>query len=416
MARAYEWRLPPGFPYPVVPEDNPMSVEKVELGRFLFYDTRLSGNQTQACASCHQQARAFSDGLPTARGSTGEIHPRHSMSLTNVAYAPTFAWANPLLLQLEQQAMVPMFGERPIELGLSGREEELLARLAADARYQRLFAEAFPDAAEAIAIDTIVKAIASFVRTLISGRSPFDRYVFDGDDSGMSDSALRGFEMFFLENVECHHCHNAFNFTTSLRFAGQAFDQIDFQNTGLYNIDGKGGYPPPNTGVHEISLDPADMGKFKPPTLRNLAYTAPYMHDGSIASLEEVIDHYAAGGRTIHEGPNAGVGSANPYKSIFVRGFTLSARERTDLLNFLDSLNDDAFVTDRRFSDPFAPACPADCDYTDAVTVSELVGAVGIALGSASLATCLAADSNGDGAVTVNELIAAVNAALQRCP
>jgi cytochrome c peroxidase len=265
-------------------------------------------------------------------------------------------------------------------------------------------------------VDTIVKAIASFVRTLISGRSAFDRYIYEGEDSALSESALRGFELFFSEKIECHHCHNGFNFTTSVRFAGQVFDEIDFQNTGLYNIDGMGGYPPPNTGLHEISGKPADMGKFKPPTLRNLAYTAPYMHDGSIATLEEVLDHYAAGGRTIHEGPNAGVGSANPYKSIFVRGFTLREQEKTDVLNFLDSLNDDELVNDPRLSNPFAPGCPADCDYTDSVAVSELVTAVGIAVGNASLAACVSADLDGDGEVAVSELIAAVNAALERCP
>jgi hypothetical protein len=140
------------------------------------------------------------------------------------------------------------------------------------------------------------------------------------------------------------------------------------------------------------------------------------MHDGSIATLEEVLDHYAAGGRTIHEGPNAGVGSANPYKSIFVRGFTLSEQEKTDVLNFLASLNDDELAIDPRFSNPFAPGCPADCDYTNSVAVSELVTAVGIAVGNASLAACVSADLDGDGEVAVSELIAAVNAALERCP
>src|SRR5262249_51641834 len=155
----------------------PMSREKVELGRFIFYDTRMSGNQTQACASCHQQQLAFTDGLQVGIGSTGQMHPRNSMTLANVAYAPTLAWANPLLTALEQQLKLPMFGESPVELGLAGKEDELIARFQADARYQRMFREAFPDDAEQISVDTIVNALTSFVRTLISGNAPYDRYV-----------------------------------------------------------------------------------------------------------------------------------------------------------------------------------------------------------------------------------------------
>lgn len=140
----YEWDLPPGFPVPRVPEDNPMSEAKVELGRFLFYDTRLSGNQTQSCASCHQQALGFTDGRPNGIGSTGEVHPRSAMGLTNIAYAARLTWANPVLDLLEQQAMAPMFGEAPVELGLSGLEAELIARLERDPAYPTMFAPARP--------------------------------------------------------------------------------------------------------------------------------------------------------------------------------------------------------------------------------------------------------------------------------
>lgn len=135
------------------------------------------------------------------------------------------------------------------------------------------------------------------------------------------------------------------------------FGEIAFHNTGLYNIDGKGGYPAPNRGVLEVSNQPGDMGRFKAPTLRNIAVTAPYMHDGSIATLSEVIDHYAAGGRTIASGPNAGDGSKNPYKSEFVTGFLLTPQEKLDLLAFLESLTDSSFLNDPALSDPW-PATP----------------------------------------------------------
>jgi cytochrome c peroxidase len=352
---AWVWDLPAEFPVPRVPDDNPMNADKVELGRFLFYDTKLSNNETQSCGTCHLQERAFTDGLANAVGSTGETHPRSSMSLTNVAYQATLTWANPVVRRLEDQALLPIFGESPIvELGMAGKEDVLLQRLRDDARYPAMFAAAFPGEPDPITVANVAKAIAAFERTLVSTRSPYDRYV-AGDASAMSASAVRGMELFFSETVECFHCHGGFNFSASVDHAGVVFDEAAFFNTGLYNIDGRGAYPPDNTGVEAVSGDPDDMGHFKPPTLRNIAVTAPYMHDGSIATLDEVIDHYARGGRNVTEGPWVGDGSENPYKNIFVKGFTLTAEQRADLLAFLESLTDDAFLTDPRLSDPFAP-------------------------------------------------------------
>jgi cytochrome c peroxidase len=195
------------------------------------------------------------------------------------------------------------------------------------------------------------RAIGAFERTLISCDSVYDRYTQGRDDGAMSEAAKRGEALFNSERLECFHCHGGFNFTDSTIYEGKAFVEAAYHNNGLYNIDGKGGYPPSNTGVHEISGNPLDMGRFKAPTLRNIALTAPYMHDGSIATLEDVIDHYAAGGRTLHGGPNAGNGSKNPNKSSFVQGFQLTAEERQDLLAFLRSLTDETFVNEPKFSD-----------------------------------------------------------------
>ena len=412
----YTWNLPVGFPTPKVPHGNPMTVEKVALGRFLFYDTRLSGNQTYACATCHKQDLAFTDGLPQAIGSTGQMHPRGSMSLTNAGYASALAWANPLLVSLEKQVLVPMFGETPVELGLAGLDQELFDRLAADARYRRLFGDAFPSDTDPINLANIVQGLTSFVRTLISGNSPYDRYINGLDDHALSDSAVNGAKLFFSERLECFHCHGGFALSTDVTFDGKQFDDTSFQNNGLYNIGGTGAYPPDNTGIYAITDVPEDMGSFKAPTLRNIALTAPYMHDGSIATLDGVLDQYAAGGRTITDGPYAGDGSKNPYKSGFVRGFTLTNQERQDVLNFLLSLTDEEFISNATFSDPFtAQLCPGDCNGDDAVTINDIIGGVNVALGGAPLAVCLAADGNGDGAVTVDELLAAVNRALSGC-
>ena len=168
-AQEFDWKLPLGFPSPKVPANNPMTNEKVAVGRRLFYDTRLSGNETFSCASCHKQDQAFTESLEVAVGSTGELHPRNSMSLTNVAYAATLAWGNPLLRRLEDQIPIPMFGENPVELGLAGLDDELIDRLSADRRYQQLFAAAFPGDTEPINRTNIIRGIASFVRTMISG-------------------------------------------------------------------------------------------------------------------------------------------------------------------------------------------------------------------------------------------------------
>jgi cytochrome c peroxidase len=344
-----------------VPEDNPMSVEKVELGRFLFYDKRLSGNQTQSCAGCHQQELAFTDGLPRAQGSTGELHPRGSMSVANAGYAASLTWANNALVRLERQALVPMFGETPVELGMANREDDLIQRLRDDPSYPDMFAAAFPDQEDAISVDNVTKAIATFQRSITSFNSKVDRWQ-QGDRTALNESEQRGMAMFFggtseagvTDAFECFHCHGGFLFSQSSDDAFQVFDQKFFMNNGLYNLDEEGSYPPGNEGLFELTGDPADKGKFKPPSLRNIALTAPYMHDGSIATLEEVIDHYARGGRLIESGPNAGDGKENPNKSALLNGFVISEQEKQDLIAFLRALTDEDLITNPAYSDPFA--------------------------------------------------------------
>ncbi|MBL8743193.1 MAG: di-heme enzyme, partial [Myxococcales bacterium] len=190
------WDLPAGFPVPKVPVDNPMTAAKVELGRHLFYDVRMSANQTQSCASCHQQALAFTDGRAQAVGSTGEVHPRSAMALGNVAYSVSLTWASPLLRELEPQALVPMFGTTPVELGMDGKDAELLSRLESEPVYGPLFAAAFPDEQDPITIENVTRALSTFQRTLISGGSPFDRYAFGDEPDALSESAERGLDLF----------------------------------------------------------------------------------------------------------------------------------------------------------------------------------------------------------------------------
>lgn len=349
--REYDWSTG-DQPIPTVPANNPMTAAKVELGRHLFYDTRLSVNGTVACASCHIQSLAFTDGKARSIGATGEVLQRSSMSLVNVAYASRLTWANSLIASLEDQALTPLFADKPVEMGLGGREEAVIALLRDDDTYAALFAEAFPDDAEPGSIINMVRAISAFVRSIVSFRSPYDAYL-AGDANAISDSAKRGEALFFSERLECFHCHGGFNFTDSTTHASARVERFGYHNTGLYNIDNTGAYPEKNTGLADISGKRRDMGRFRAPTLRNIVLTAPYMHDGSIRTLFEVMQHYERGGRKIESGPLAGDGNTSPFKSEFVRGFDISDQERDDVIAFMSALTDLEMVVDARWASPW---------------------------------------------------------------
>lgn len=350
--KQFTWQLPKDVPPPVVPKDNPMSIAKVSLGRHLFYDKRLSANDTVACSTCHLQEKAFTDGQVGSTGLFGDVTPRNAMGLTNVAYNQNFTWANPLATQLEHQARFPLFGETPPEMGLTGQEDKTLAKLKAEKVYKELFSKSFPAEAEPFSMNNVIKAISAFQRTLLSFNSPYDKYL-RGEKSSFGESEKRGMSLFFSEKAECFHCHGGFNFTDSSVHENSSTPAQRFHNNGLYNIDDRGGYPKTDRGLYDLTSNKNDMGKFKAPTLRNIALTAPFMHDGSIATLEGVVDHYINGGTDIREGKNKGFGSINPFKSEFVPGLTLTEQERQDLLNFLHSLTDEQFLTNPAFSDPW---------------------------------------------------------------
>jgi cytochrome c peroxidase len=316
-----------------------MRLAKIELGRRLFYDTRLSANATFACASCHQQATAFTDGRARAVGSTGGVHARSSMSLANVAYNASFGWADPSRRTLESQMAVPLFNEHPIELGLKGRDAEVVRRFTTpdDTAW---FTASFPNEPKPVTLPNIVKAIATFERTLISGDSPFDRYLYRHDKSGMSPQALEGLTLFFSKRTGCAECHGSFNLSGPVTFAGSEKVEMVFHNTGLFDVDGTGAYPALDRGLIDVTRARADMGRFRAPTLRNIAVTAPYMHDGSITTLAGAIDHYASGGKD------------SEFRSDRVRGFRMTDAERSALLAFLDTLTDRAFLANPAFGPP----------------------------------------------------------------
>jgi cytochrome c peroxidase len=335
-----------------VPPDNPMTPSKVRLGRFLFYDRRLSINGTISCADCHRQEAAFADPRAHSVGATGAPTTRNAMTLTNVAYNGRYTWVDDTITTLEQQARVPLLQQLPLEMGVSVNETAVVQRFQQDVHYQKLFADAFPDARDAVTLTNTIKAISSFERTLISLNAPYDRFI-AGDVGAITASAQRGLALFRSDRLKCVQCHDGFNFrqTPGHRGNEENDDSVAYHNTGLYgitiNVD----------AVMEASRDNARTdasraaGRFKAPTLRNIAVTAPYMHDGSVGTLDEVIDIYAAGGRVSSA---MGNGQTNPYKSRRITGFTITRDEKRDLIAFLESLTDRTFLSNPNFGNPFA--------------------------------------------------------------
>jgi cytochrome c peroxidase len=356
LSGEWHWDLPKGVPEPWLPPESSMSVAKFELGRHLFYDKRLSGNGTFACSSCHFQHLAFTDGKALPTGSTGEQTLRSAQSIVNSAYHPTITWANFSLSTLEQQALVPMLGENPVEMGMNDANiPTILNRLKQDSNYMIMFDAAFPNQVDAVNLNNIVMALASFERGVLSFNAKLDQV--ERGEASYTEAEARGKKLFFSEKAQCSQCHSGFNFTEMTRHVqtSPTFKNV-YRNTGLYNVGGQGNYPDNNQGIIGVSNQAGDMGKFRVASLRNIAVTAPYMHDGSIATLEEVLDMYAAHGRNITSGVNAGDGRANPYKDKRLNKIQLSPQERSDVITFLKTLTDEKLLTDTRYADPFKSA------------------------------------------------------------
>jgi cytochrome c peroxidase len=238
---------------------TPISREKTTLGRRLFYDRRISVNASLSCADCHRQAFAFSDPRPKSVGATGELTTRNAMTLTNVAYNGRYTWANDTLATLEQQAMVPLTSRHPLEMGVLENEAGVLGRLRSDPQYEALFRAAFPQDAEPISLPNIVRAVSTFVRTLVSFDSPYDRFL-RGNSAALTGNARRGFELFRSPQFKCSRCHGGVNFRmTSGHRTSKDDESVAYHNTGLYNLGGDGAYPAADRGLFDVTHNPEDM-------------------------------------------------------------------------------------------------------------------------------------------------------------
>lgn len=327
----YPARISKYTPPMIIPADNPMSVEGVELGRKLFYEKRLSADNTQACASCHHPEAAFSDTSAVSIGIDGLAGRRNSMPLINLGWMNTLFWDG-RSSTMEIQAFAPVTD--PVEM--HNTWANAVSKLQADPEYPALFEVVF--GSSIIDSNMVTKAISQFERTLISGNSPMDKYMngnFEIGSSGWNEAdelaAYKGFALFMDENKgDCFHCHGD-------QFNPLWTDNL-FHNNGL-------DYMITDRGLGAFTGKESDNGKFKTPTLRNLVFTAPYMHDGRFKTLDEVINHYS-------EGLNYSPTIDPLMKSVGEGGVQLSAEEKYYLKMFLISLSDSSFVTNPAFQNP----------------------------------------------------------------
>lgn len=323
-----DFPAPSHFPTPNLPADNPLTKEGVRLGRYLFYDKRLSDDNTLACAGCHLQDQAFADFKPGSTGIDGVDGNLNAMVLFNLAWQDYFFW-NGRSPSLEDQAEQPVIN--PIEMHTNWAD--VLLKLENDTLYPALFRAAFGD--DAITKENATKAIAQFERLLISDNSKFDQYL--RGEYAFTPQEQLGFTIFTTERGDCFHCHG--DATTGNLFG--AFGSLQFSNNGLDSI------LIPNSGREEVTHDSLDRAKFKIPSLRNVEYSYPYMHDGRFANLYQVLEHYNSGGRMSY--------TIDPNMKYPDQSRNWTQEEKDALMAFLFTLSDPSFITDTAFSDPFKP-------------------------------------------------------------
>lgn len=289
--------IPEGLPSLRIPDDNPLTAAKVELGKQLYFDPRLSRDNTISCASCHDPEKGWSNGERFATGVGGQVGGRSAPSIVNAAYAPLQFWDG-RAEQLEGQALGPI--QNPIEMNMT--LEEVVEKLNGIEGYRQQFQKVFQSD---VTPENLARAIAAFERTILSGDAPYDRFK-AGDTTALSEAAQRGMKVFF-NKAQCSACH-----------AGPNFTDAAFHNIGV-GMDGE----KPDEGRYTVTKMLGDKGSFKTPTLREVARTAPYMHDGRLATLEEVVDYYDKGG------------VPNPQLDEEIFPLRLSAQEKADLVTFL---------------------------------------------------------------------------------
>jgi cytochrome c peroxidase len=313
-------QIPLGLPPLPIPQDNPPTEETVALGKKLFFDPVLSRDGKISCATCHDPKHGFADPNPASEGYRGARGTRNAMSVLNAAYHFTQFWDG-RAASLEEQAEGPV--QNPIEMAhtLVGVER----KLSTDNRYAAMFERAWGPGS--ITYEMVAKSLASYERTLLSGNSPFDRYMYGGDKSAISESAVRGLALFqdiLLDAPNCVSCHR-------IESTHATFTEVRFHNTGVAWNLADGAFT--DFGRAKLTGAGKDNGAFKVPTLRNIAVTAPYMHNGSMKTLEEVVDFYFDGGRA-----NPHLSGVMPHHGMPAIPKEKQPQAKKDLVEFMKTL------------------------------------------------------------------------------
>jgi cytochrome c peroxidase len=314
-----------------------------QLGRLLFFDERLSANKKMSCATCHQPSLAFTDGKKTAIGTFGDTVPRNTPTILNLANNKFFNWANDKLTSLQLQANNPLFGIHPIEMGLDSNSTDALQFARADNLYMPLLQQL---SLKKLNYTLVKDAIAAYTKTLTSRQSKYDK--FRENKAKLTTNEMAGMALFFSDDLLCARCHNKNDFDEPANP-----NMFIYQNIGLYNVDTNNFYGNGDNGLYKVTNDKEDMGRFKIPSLRNVAITAPYFHDGSAKTLSEVIAVYANAGRNITEGKNKGNGIEHPNKHPLIQGFTITDKQKQQLISFLNTLTDTSYTKSKWFNNPF---------------------------------------------------------------
>lgn len=315
-----------------------------ELGHLLFFDKNLSYGRDISCASCHDPHLAFTDGYVVSVNSKAEKLLRNSPSLLNLQHRHSFNWANSKITTLEDQMNRPLFGSHPVELGLKDHEEEIFRRFGQSKHYKKIIDQCCTICNGQLNIEIVKKAIAKYINGLDSRKSDFDKFKLSGDSSTMSPLAREGFNLFHSDSIDCAACHGGNDFFEPERGG-------EFANIGLYNCNGE--YPARDPGLQSEDGDKDYNGVFRIPTLRNVAITAPYYHDGSESSLDQILRNYERQGRMVNYGDCRGDGSQHPMTDGRMQKFSLNDHERQAIIAFLETLTDTSYLTDSYFSNPF---------------------------------------------------------------
>lgn len=315
------------------------NIQKALIGQYLFFDTRLSKNGMKSCATCHAPEYAFTDGYRRTINIDAELLQHNTPSILNLQNYESLNWASPLIKTAKQQILGPLFKTHPIELGMDINNDSKLKEISVDENYQKLLKA---ENIKALNWELAIKYLSDYVEQINSRNSRFDKFL--KHKIKLTNDEIAGKNLFYSNELNCSSCHGGIDFN-------QPENNETFANIGLYNIGKNNEYANNDNGLYETTKNKSDIGKFRIPSLRNVSVTAPYFHDGSINSIEEVINIFSNGGQNISENQYAGNGILHPNNQI--KPFKITEKETKQLVGFLNTLTDTSYLSTSFFVSPF---------------------------------------------------------------